>query len=78
MTQDQIIENLKEVIATVKPKLDCSGVNMETSLVRDLGMDSLSMLLMSLAIEQKFGLQFNTQTIFNTLGDVVNYIAKAI
>lgn len=78
MTQQEILSGLKEVIGAVKPKLDISNVNMNTSLLNELGIDSLSMLLMSLAIENKFGFQFSTQAPFEKVGDVVNYIASAI
>lgn len=78
MTNEEILAGLKGVIGMVKPKLDMSNVNMETSLLNDLGIDSLSMLLMSLAIENKFGFQFSTQAPFEKVGDVVEYIASAI
>jgi len=77
MTKEEILAGLKEVLADVKPKLDLSGVDMESSLNRDLGIDSLSMLLMSLAIETKFGFQFNSQELFQTVGQVVDFIYKA-
>lgn len=78
MTNEEILAGLKEVIGMVKPKLDISNVNMETSLLNDLGIDSLSMLLMSLAIENKFNFQFSTQNPFQTVGDVVNYISGEV
>ena len=78
MTKTEILEGLKEIIGTVKPKLDVSKVTMDSSLTTDLGVDSLSMLLMSLAIENKFNFQFKTQEPFKTAGEVVDYIAEAI
>lgn len=78
MTNTEILDGLKEVIGIVKPKLDMSGVGMESSLIRDLGIDSLAMMLMSLAIENKFNFQFSNDARFNTVGEVVEYIAKAI
>ena len=78
MTQQEIFEGLREVITTVKPKLDLSGATLDSSLVRDLGMDSLSMLLVSLATEQKFGMRFDGKEIFNTVGDVVKCIESKI
>lgn len=78
MTKQEILEGLKEVISTIKPKLDLSGVSLESNLVRDLGMDSLSMLLVSLATEQKFKMQFKGTEIFNTVGDVVDCIESKI
>ena len=74
METDQILQGLKEVFSTVKPKLDLSKVDLDSSLISDLGMDSLSMLLMSLAIEQKFPIRFETEKPFLTVGEVVEYI----
>ena len=78
MTKEEILDGLKEVIGAVKPKLDMSGVTMESALLADLGIDSLSMMLMSLAIENKFNFQFSTQAPFRTVGEVVDYIDGAI
>ena len=78
MNSEEIFNGLKEVIGTVKPKLDLSNVTLDSNLVRDLGVDSLSMLLMSLATEQKFNIQFDTQVQFQTVRDVVDYISKSI
>lgn len=78
MTKEEILTGLKEVIGAVKPKLDMTNVGMETQLMSELGIDSLSMLLMSLAIENKFKFQFKTQTPFQTVGEVVDYIATEI
>lgn len=78
MDKENILDGLKEVFGTVKPKLDVSKVTADSSLVRDLGMDSLSMLLMSLAIEQKFSMRFEAQKPFQTVGEVVDYIEKTV
>lgn len=78
MTKQVILDSLKEVFATVKPRLDTYKIKMESSLVRDLGMDSLSMLLMSLATEHRFSIRFPNDVRFETVGDVVNYIDSAI
>lgn len=78
MTREEIMAGLKEVLAMVKPKLDQSVIKEDASLVRDLGIDSLSMLLMSLGIENKFGFQFQTQKPFENVSEVIDYIEKAI
>ena len=78
MTNEEIFAKLKEVLALVKPQVDQSKISMDSSLVMDLGIDSLSMLLMSLAIEQKFNFQFNATKPFDTVRDVVEHIAQAI
>lgn len=78
MTRSEIFENLKDVFATVKPKLDMSKVTESSNLTTDLGIDSLSMLLTSLAIETRFGFQFASDKPFQTVGEVIDYIEKAI
>jgi len=76
MTREEILSLLKEVVAIVKPKLDLSKVTEESNLVTDLGIDSLSMLLLSLGVENKFGFQFSEQKPFQTVGEVIDYIEK--
>ena len=74
MTRDEIFSDLKDIVLTIKPRLELSNINMDSALVKDLGIDSLSMLLVSLATENKFGFQFSPQAKFNTIGEVVDYI----
>lgn len=76
MTREEILDSLKEIVLTIKPKLDVSKVTMDSTLVKDLGIDSLSMLLLSLAIENKYGFQFGSDVQFNNIEDVVSYIEK--
>jgi acyl carrier protein len=58
MTNEEVFNGLKEIIAVIRPNTDLSNVGMETELVRELGIDSLTMLLLSLAAEEKFGMHF--------------------
>ncbi|MCR4844488.1 MAG: hypothetical protein K5843_05820 [Bacteroidales bacterium] len=58
MTKEEVFNGLKEIIAVIRPNTDLSNVGMETELVRELGIDSLTMLLLSLAAEEKFGMHF--------------------
>jgi len=77
MTDNVIFEGLKEILAVMKPHLDTSSATLESNLVRDLGIDSLSMLLMSLALENKFNVNFDTSAApFTTVGEVVSYIRE--
>lgn len=78
MSRENVFEGLKEILSGVKPKLDLSRVDFGSRLVSDLGIDSLSMLLLSLAAEHKFGMQFeNTAVPFETVGEVCDYILSA-
>lgn len=77
MADTEIFEGLKEILAVMKPHLDTSSATLESNLVRDLGIDSLSMLLMSLALENKFKVNFDTtRAPFTTVGEVVTYIRE--
>lgn len=77
MTREEILEGLKVILSKIKPKIDSSTVTEQSALSTELGIDSLSMLLMSLAIEDKFKFKFDTQDMFTTVGDVINYIEKS-
>ncbi|MCQ2184967.1 MAG: acyl carrier protein [Bacteroidales bacterium] len=76
MTQNEIFEGLKEVILVIRPKTDLSSVTLETRLVEQLGIDSLSMMLLALACENKFSIRFENSTPFATVGDVCDYIQQ--
>ena len=75
MTHQEIFDALKSVLEVIRPSTDLSGVNDDTQLTRDLGIDSLSMMLMALAIEDKCGMTFETtHTPFVTVGELISYI----
>ena len=58
MTRQEILDSLKEVLTLIRPSLDLSKVNEDSQLTSDLGLDSLTTLLLSLAIENKFNFKF--------------------
>lgn len=68
------IDTLKKIFETVVPNVDTSKITMDTQLQQDLGITSLSMLLLALAIEKEFNFRFDTVQPFKTVGEVVNYI----
>ena len=76
MTKETAFEGLKEILASVKPKLDQSNINYDSKLLGDLGIDSLSMLLLSLAAENKFNMRFASDVKLETVGDVCDYVVK--
>lgn len=77
MTRETVFEGLKEILTNVKPKLDQSNIDFDSKLLSDLGIDSLSMLLLSLAAENKFNMRFAADAKLETVGDVCDYIVKA-
>ena len=77
MDRKDILEDLKEILQLIKPSLDLSTVNEDTQLISDIGLDSLTIMLLSLAIENKFKIKFEGALKFNIVGDVIDYITQA-
>lgn len=77
MDRKDILEDLKEILQLIKPSLDLSTVNEDTQFISDIGLDSLTIMLLSLAIENKFKIKFEGALKFNTVGDVIDYITQA-
>ena len=79
MTKEQVFDGLKEVLTVLRPHTDLTGVNYETELVRGLGIDSLTMMLISLAVEEKFKMRFpDGQPMPVTVGDVCENVLKEL
>ena len=74
MQRETILEGLKEILKQIRPAMDVSSVNEDSQLVRDLGLDSLTILPLSLAIENKFGFRFEGNPKFTTVREVLDYI----
>jgi len=74
MERETIFEGLKEILKQIKPSMDLSSVNEDSQLVRDVGLDSLTILLLSLAVENKFGFKFEGTPKFETVGEVIDYV----
>ena len=74
MERENIFNELKEILKLIKPSADFSTINDDSQLVRDVGLDSLTILLLSLAIENKFGFKFEGNPKFTTVGEVIDFI----
>ena len=58
MTREEVFDGLKDILTVLRPHTDLTKVGFDTELVRDLGIDSLTMLLLSLAVEERFKMRF--------------------
>lgn len=76
MTKEEALTALKEILTVIRPAADLDAVTFETQLTRDLGLDSLSMMLMALAIEDKLSVTFENNVPFVTVNDVCKYVAS--
>ena len=78
MTREDVFAGLKEVISIIRPHTDLTHVGFETELVRELGIDSLSMLMLSLATEEKFKMHFpDNAPAPTTVGEVCDAVLAA-
>ena len=79
MTKQEVFDGLKEVLAVLRPHTDLTGVDFNTELVRGLGIDSLTMMLLSLAVEEKFKMRFpDGEPMPVTVGDVCENVLKQL
>ena len=79
MTRQEVFDGLKEVIAVLRPATDLTEVDFDTELVRGLGIDSLSMIMLSLATEEKFQMRFpDGEAAPTTVGEVCDAVLKAL
>ena len=76
MTKEMIMEKLKNIYTLVSGSDDVSNFAEETDLRTGLGLNSIGMLYMIIAIEDAFSIRFENVSMsdFNTLGDVVAFI----
>ncbi len=78
MTREEVFEGLKDVLSVIRPHTDLSQTNFQTELVRELGIDSLSMLVLALAVEEKFQMHFPDGAAAPfTVGDVCDAVLAA-
>lgn len=76
MTRENIFNELKTIFKMVKPNIDTEALTEDTRLIEDLGLDSLTILLLSFAIEKKFEFKFDGAPKFASVGEVMDYIEK--
>ena len=75
---DEILEKLKEIVSQTLPEIDVSDVTYDTSLRYDLGLDSISSIMIGIAIEDEFGIMFPSKFSFDSVGEICDYLEKRI
>ena len=72
---NEIFESVKEVIIK-QLEVDAEKVKMESSLVQDLGADSLDLVEVIMALEEKFELEIEDEDAekIATVEDIIKYI----
>ena len=78
MTRDELAARLAEVLGTVAG-IDPAGIAPETSLAEDLGIDSLAMVEVVVAAEDRFGVLIpdDDWARFRTVGDALRFLEQS-
>ena len=77
MNELEILEKLKKIfVLVVNRGAEVNKMAMDSKIVNDLGVSSVGMIYLMVAIEEQFGIDMSDVTFntFETVGDVVNYI----
>ena len=77
MTKLEILDELKKIFTlVVNRNMDVSTIKMESKIVNDLGISSLGLIYLMVAIEETFDIDMSDASFdsFETVQDVVNYI----
>ena len=72
-----IFENVRNALAE-QFEVDAETITMETSLIDDLGADSLALVELVMSVEEEFEIEIQDEDMekFKTVGDVLDYIEK--
>ena len=73
-----ILEKIKDIMEEELGK-DRNEVTLESDIIKDLGLDSLDIVTLIMAVEAEYGFTADDDEIVNlkTVGDVVKYIENA-
>ena len=79
MKREEIIEKLREILAAAGDGT-VPSLSEDSNLATELGLSSVSMLYMVIAIEEEFGIRFDDvgASDFVLLSDVVDYIEEKL
>lgn len=69
-------ERLLNLFKENLPDCDLSKATDDARLMEDLGLDSVGMMMLSMSIEDEFGVMFNEPVYFVTVKDVLDWLEK--
>ncbi len=79
MTDQEILDTLRSIVNEIAGVAE-ADIELEKSFVDDLDVDSLSMVEISMAAEEKFGVSIPDSELKNlkTVADVLNFVKAAL
>ena len=80
MSRNDIKEKLTDVMQMAASGIDVTTLTEESRLVEDVGLSSVGVLYIAIAIEEFFDIRFDNVGFadFKTIADVINYIEEKI
>ena len=80
MSRNDITEKLIDVMQMAATGIDATTLTEESRLVEDVGLSSVGVLYIVIAIEEFFNIRFDNVGFadFKTIADVINYIEEKV
>ena len=77
LSQDEVLAGIKDIVVEVAG-IDAGKISMDKKFTDDLDVDSLSMVEVVVAAEEKFGVKIPDEEVtkLQTVGDAVNFIVS--
>jgi acyl carrier protein len=79
MAREEVYSTLKEVLID-KLKVDEAGIKEEANLFEDLGLDSIDLMTVVMAVEERFNIEVSDEELENvaTLGEAVDLLSQKV
>jgi acyl carrier protein len=77
MSEKEIFDKLINVFSIViNRNVDAERINMDSKIVEDLGVNSIGLVYLAVALEEEFDVDMSNASLesFKTIRDVINYI----
>jgi acyl carrier protein len=77
MSEKEIFDKLINVFSiVVNRNVDAEKINMDSKIVEDLGVNSIGLVYLAVALEEEFDVDMSNASLesFKTIRDVINYI----
>ena len=81
LTREEVFSGLKEILVMIDPSKQevVDSLSEESRLVEDIGLASVSLLYLVIAVEEKFNIEFGDLGVedFKTVKQTIDYILEA-
>ena len=77
MSEKEIFEKLTNIFnIVINRSVDVSKINMDSKIIEDLGVNSIGLIYLAVAVEEEFDVDMSNASLesFKTIQDVINYI----